>query len=122
MSQKTRLDPFAAPGPAIPPVSSQRSRIVFQRDVVVVDRRPRRMTIEACDATLLVAHAMDYLTDSRELPSGKVIELDQEHPDVYALQLLLEAKYQIYLGCPVIERRKSTLAGLFRGKDRRQPL
>ena len=112
---------FVADPPVAGPATAQtKSRLVFQRDVVVVDRRPRRMTIEACDATLLVTHAMDYLTDSRELPSGKVIQMDQAHPDVYALQLLLESKYQIYLGCPVIERRKSALAGLFKGKERRR--
>ncbi len=119
MDQKAHLHPLV-PTPAVLPQSA-RSKIVFQRDVVVVDRRPRKMTIEACDATLLVAHAMDYLADARELPSGKVLHLDQGHPDVYALQLLLEAKYQIYTSCPLIERRRSTLAGLFQGKDRRRP-
>ena len=117
MDQKTPLPSFLSPAAVSP--AQVKSKIVFQRDVVVVDRRPRKMTIEACDATLLVAHAMDYLTDSRELPTGKVMQLDQDHPDVYALQLLLEAKYQIYLCCPVIERRKSALAGLFKGKERR---
>ena len=106
--------------PDIASSPSAKSKLVFQRDIVVVDRRPRKMTVEACDATLMVAHAMDYLADSRELPSGKVMALDQSHPDVYALQLLLEAKYQIYTGCPVIERRKSALAGLFKGKERRK--
>ncbi len=120
MEQKTRLQPLVPsmlPHPAV-----LKSKIVFQRDVVVVDRRPRQLTIQACDATLMVAHAMDYLADSRELPTGKIIELDQSHPDVYALLLLLDAKYEIYTSCPLIERRKSTLAGLFRGKDRRRPV
>jgi hypothetical protein len=112
---------FAVPQSVVHPTAAPKTnRLVFQSDVVVVDRRPRRMTNEACDATLLVTHAMDYLTDSRELPSGKVIQMDQAHPDVYALQLLLESKYQIYLGCPTIERRKSALAGLFKGKNRRK--
>jgi hypothetical protein len=64
---------------------------------------------------------MEYLADSRELPDRRVFELDQGHPDVYALQLMMEAKYQIYLACPVIERRKGALAGLLKGKDRRRP-
>jgi hypothetical protein len=63
---------------------------------------------------------MEYLSDSRELASGKIIDLDQNHPDVFALLLLMEAKYHIYISCPVIERRRNTLAGMFKGKERRK--
>ena len=87
----------------------------------MVDRRPRRLTADACDATQIIAHAIEYLADSRELPGGKISGLDPTQPDVYALLILMEAKYQVYVACPVVERRKNTLVGFFKGKDRRTP-
>ena len=97
------------------------SKVTFHSEPqITLDRRPRKMTREACEATELLEHAIAYLTDSRELPSGRVSELDPRHPDVYALLLLMEAKYQAYVDCPLIERRRSAIGGLFKGKDRRR--
>ncbi len=99
------------------------SRIVFHRQIpVMVDRRPRRLTQDACDATQVLTHSMEYLADSRELPGGKISTLDPTQPDVYALLILMEAKYQVYVSCPVIERRRNALTSLFQGKDRRRPV
>ncbi len=99
------------------------SRIVFHRQIpVMVDRRPRRLTSDACDATQIITHSIEYLADSRELPNGKISTLDPTQPEVYALLILMEAKYQVYVSCPVIERRKNTLSSLFKGKDRRRPV
>ncbi len=114
----------ATPAPTLPDVLIPvASRIIFHPEIpVMVDRRQRRLTVEACDGTRMVANALEYLADSREIPSGKISGLDPTQPDVYALLILMEARYQIYVSCPVVERRKGTLAGIFKGRDRRRPV
>jgi hypothetical protein len=69
----------------------------------------------------LLSHAIEYLTDSREMPSGRVTELSPEDPDVQAILRLMEARLRVYLDCPVIERRSVRgLLGVFKGPERRR--
>ena len=84
------------------------------------DRRPRRVSAEASAADNLLSHSIDYLTDARELPNGRVGRLSPHEPDVQAVMLLMSARHDVYMACPVIERRsKSALFGMFKGPDRR---
>jgi hypothetical protein len=85
------------------------------------DRRPRRMTVEAMRTDTVLAHAIEYLTDDRQIPSGKVTELWPGEPDVQAILLMMEARHRLYLECPVIERRSLLgLMGTFKGPERRR--
>jgi hypothetical protein len=69
----------------------------------------------------LHSHAIEYLTDARQLPSGKVSELSPADPDVQAILTLMEARHRVYLDCPVIERRSFLgLLGPFKGPERRR--
>lgn len=84
------------------------------------DRRPRRLSAQACAADNLLSHSIEYLTDARKLPSGRVGRLSPQEPDVQAVILLMEARHAVYMACPIIERRsKSGLLGMFKGPDRR---
>lgn len=84
------------------------------------DRRPRKMTVEAFTADSLLSHAIEYVTDSREIPSGKVTELSPEDPEVQAVVTLMEARHRVYLDCPVMERRSVRgMLGLFKGPEKR---
>jgi hypothetical protein len=122
MEQQISLETVhTVPQPLSEEFIKAKGRIVFHSEVAVADRRPRQLTPLAADAMQLLAHGMEYLTDSRELSNGRLFELDPSHADVYTLQLMMEAKYQVYLSCPVIERRKNALSGLFHGKERRRP-
>jgi len=86
-----------------------------------IDRRPRRLSPEACAADRMLSHAIEYLTDTRALPSGRLEELNAEEPEIESLAVLMQARHRAYLACPVIERRKSRgLLGLFKGPDRRR--
>jgi hypothetical protein len=85
------------------------------------DRRPRRLTAEACKIDNLLSHAIEYLTDDRKIPSGKITELSPIHPDVQAILALMEARHRVYLDFPVIERRSVfNLLGAFKGPERRR--
>ncbi len=84
------------------------------------DRRPRRLSAQACAADNLLSHSIEYLTDARKLPNGRVGRLSPNGPDVQAVMLLMSARHDVYMACPVIERRsKSGLFGMFKGPDRR---
>jgi len=85
------------------------------------DRRPRRLTAQGATMDYLLAHAIEYLTDARDLPSGRITELPPENPDVQAIVLLMEARHQIYLASPLIERRSifGRLRG-YKGPERRR--
>jgi hypothetical protein len=86
-----------------------------------LDRRPRRLTAEAVKTDMLLSHAIEYLTDAREIPSGKVTELWPEQPDVQAILLMMDARQRVYLDCPAIERRSFLgLLGTFKGPERRR--
>ncbi len=118
-------NPARVPAPSSRTVDTSppdtKSGLVFHPQAPVrEDGRPRHVSKEATGAQLLLVHALEYLADARGLPNGRISQLDPAHPDVYALLLLMEAKFQIYACCPVIERRRSTLAGLFSGPERRK--
>lgn len=84
------------------------------------DRRPRRLSAQACAADNLLSHSIEYLTDSRRLPNGKVGKLSPDEPDVQAVMVLMSARHEVYMACPVIERRsKLRLFGMFKGPNRR---
>jgi hypothetical protein len=86
----------------------------------IVDRRPRRLSAQACAADNLLSHSIEYLTDARKLPNGKVGRLPPEEPDVQAVMMLMVARHEVYMSCPIIERRSNTgLFGFFKGADRR---
>jgi hypothetical protein len=85
------------------------------------DRRPRKLSVEACRGDDLLLHAIEYLTDARRLPCGRVSELSPEEPDVQSIVVLMEARRQVYIACPVIERRSGLhLFSIFSGRDRRR--
>ncbi len=86
----------------------------------LADRRPRRLSAQACAADNLLSHSIEYLTDARKLPNGKVGRLPAEEPDVQAVMMLMVARHEVYMACPIIDRRSKTgLFGLFKGPDRR---
>jgi hypothetical protein len=85
------------------------------------DRRPRKLNVEACRGDDLLSHAIEYLTDARRLPCGRLSELSPEEPDVQSIVVLMEARRQVYIACPVIERRSGLhLFSIFSGRDRRR--
>ncbi len=109
LRQEAQSQLLGFPPQAVSPISSS------------PDRRPRRVTAEACMTDSLLSHAIEYLTDSREMPSGRVTELSPEDPDVQAILRLMEARLRVYLDCPVIERRSVRgLLGVFKGPERRR--
>ena len=84
------------------------------------DRRPRRLSAQACAADNLLSHSIEYLTDARKLPNGRVGRLSPDQPDVQAVMVLMGARHDVYMACPIIERRSKTrLFGMFKGPDRR---
>lgn len=105
---------------------SVRAAAVIAPDVIplphpAVDRRPRRLSAQAFAADSLLSHSIEYLTDARKLPSGKVGMLSPDEPDVQAVLILMGARHEVYMACPLIERRaKPGLLGMFKGADRRK--
>jgi hypothetical protein len=85
------------------------------------DERPRYWSVEAKAASLFIAHALEYLSDSRNIPTGRHTAMNRQDDIGQALEILLQARRDIYLACPFIERRsKNRLKGLFLGVERRK--
>lgn len=84
------------------------------------EERPREWSGEARAANIFLGHSMEYLADSRDLPTGRLSKLPEGNPDTQAMAILLEAKRQVYLSCPLKERRKNTFLGGWKGFERRR--
>ncbi len=94
---------------------------LFERSRIADSQRPRRWTPEARAASDFLAHAMEYLADSRELSTGRFTRLKAQNAESEAILILMEAKRQVALSLPFIERRKGLFAhwkGVERRRDR----
>ena len=109
----------ALPLPAEPSAGLQVQ--LFERSRVAESQRPRRWTLEARAASDFLAHAMEYLADSRELSTGRFTMLRAQDAESEAVLILMEAKRQVALSLPFIERRRGLFAswtGVERRRDR----
>jgi hypothetical protein len=85
------------------------------------DGRPRHWSVEAKAASIFIAHALEYFSDSRNLSTGRCTTLNAEDPNAQTIEILLQARRDIYLACPFIERRsKNGLKEKFFGFERRK--
>lgn len=111
--------------PAELPDSLRENRVTPEHSILAAhrkdDSRPRQWSIEAKAASIFIAHALEYLSDSRNLSTGRYTTLDPADPNAQAIEILLQARRDIYLACPYIERRSNSwLKGKFLGFERRK--
>ena len=93
---------------------------IFEQSRVAESQRPRQWTPEARAASQFLANAMEYLADSRELPTGRFTLLMEQTAESEAILILMDAKRQIVQSLPLVERRRSGLFSAWKGFERRR--
>ena len=93
---------------------------IFERSRIAESQRPRQWNLEARAASDFLAHAMEYLADSRELPTGRFTLLMERSAESEAILILMEAKRQIAQALPFVERRRKGLFASWTGIERRK--